>query len=483
MLCMEIELLTGLYRAALPDGSSEEWPPHPERVFSALAQAWGDGGCDQTEEQALHWLERQDAPVIEADASDRIAERDSATVFVPPNDQHGVWISRFPERRRQGRSFWAIRPEQTALRLFWAASSDTTTVAALDRLAQRVTAIGHSASLVRARFHDDCIPNTQRLWQPSSMGRVPLRVPHPGRLQRLQDWLHNDERPRVGATQRYEPPQSQEALVARQSWFGGREDWFIFEDNDGPFVPDILGFAHVATRVRHALMSLGPQPAPAVLSGHTTDGAPTHDRHVAILPLQNVGWPYSDGRLLGFAIVLPRGLAADDRQAALHAIAAFADIGQESPQASVHLTRTHIWMVARSPDPVRKSLRPDRWCATARAWASATPVLLDRFPSTDDPAETAAILAGSCRNIGLPDPIEIEIHKHTALTGAETTYPARGNKSRPDWSFPKGSKFANRPRRHVVLRFAEPVTGPIVLGAGRFAGFGLCLPLTDGETP
>jgi CRISPR-associated protein Csb2 len=44
MLALKIELLTGVYRASLPDNSRSEWPPHPERVFSALVQAWGDGG-------------------------------------------------------------------------------------------------------------------------------------------------------------------------------------------------------------------------------------------------------------------------------------------------------------------------------------------------------------------------------------------------------------------------------------------------------
>ncbi len=61
MLTLEIELLTGVYRAALPDGSSAEWPPHPERVFSALVQAWADGGCDSQERAALEWIEKQPA--------------------------------------------------------------------------------------------------------------------------------------------------------------------------------------------------------------------------------------------------------------------------------------------------------------------------------------------------------------------------------------------------------------------------------------
>ena len=40
MLTLELELLTGVYRAALPDGSAAEWPPHPERV-SRLSRRLG----------------------------------------------------------------------------------------------------------------------------------------------------------------------------------------------------------------------------------------------------------------------------------------------------------------------------------------------------------------------------------------------------------------------------------------------------------
>jgi CRISPR-associated protein Csb2 len=80
MLTLELELLSGVYRAALPDGSSVEWPPHPERIFSALAQAWGDGGCDPGERRALAWLEQQTPPMIDADPSDQVSIRDSPIV-------------------------------------------------------------------------------------------------------------------------------------------------------------------------------------------------------------------------------------------------------------------------------------------------------------------------------------------------------------------------------------------------------------------
>jgi CRISPR-associated protein Csb2 len=120
MLTLEIELLTGVYRAALHDGSGAEWPPHPERVFSALAQAWGDGGCDSQEGAALKWLERQGAPWIKADHREEWAERNAPTVFVPPNDDRGNEISVLPERRRrQARVFRAAVPATAIVRMGW----------------------------------------------------------------------------------------------------------------------------------------------------------------------------------------------------------------------------------------------------------------------------------------------------------------------------------------------------------------------------
>ncbi len=476
MLALERELLSGAYRAGLPEGSEAEWPPHPERVFSALTQAWGDGGCDPVEQRALAWLERQAPPAIEADTRAQVCFRDAPVVYVPPNDKAGVWINRFPERRRQGRNFQAAVPTQAIVRFFWPTCPGSDEHGALARLARRLASVGHSTSLARARFRDDLSPEQDRLWQPDSGGSITLRVPHPDRLGRLQAWRDRDERPGSGATQRYRPPGTTMEEPPVKSSFGGPQDWFVFEDDDGPFRPDILGFAHVAQRVRHALMQLGSQPASEVISGHAPSGMATTRPHLAVVPLQNVGWDHSDGHLLGFALVLPYGLAADERAEALRAIAAFARVAQDEPRSIVQLTEASAWRVARSANPARASLRPERWCSPCRVWASTTPMFLDRFPAKDDPAEEAAIIAAACRNIGLPEPMEVEIHKHSAVTGAETCFPSRGHRTRLDWSFPHDAKFGRRVRRHVVLRFANCVAGPVVLGAGRFSGFGLCLP-------
>lgn len=478
MLALEIEFLTGAYRAGLPDASGPEWPPHPERVFSALVQAWGDGGRDANERAALEWLECQPAPLIEA--SHEFSQRDSPTVFVPPNDSSGAKLESLPDRRaRQSRTFQAAIPTEQTVRLHWETSPPANVANALAALAHRCASLGHSASLARFLFREDVAADRQQTWIPSAQGGLALRAVYPGRLADLEYWYSGEsgklERPRSRRTVNYRPAESTSGS-AIESAFGGPDHWFVFEDAGTRGAPDVLAFAQVSRRIRDALMSVGPQPAPELLTGHAEGGAPTGKPHLAIIPLANVGWEHSSGDLLGFALVLPRQTAVDERASLLRAIAAFARDAGDRSVAKLRLTAFSEWLLEHTPLPSRASLKPGRYCAASRVWASSTPVMLDRFPDGDDPAEEGRIIAAACAHVGLPLPVDIEIHKHSAIRGSNSAYPARGRKGL-DWSFPTGSKLASRPRRHVVLRFQESVRGPVLLGAGRYHGFGLCLPI------
>jgi CRISPR-associated protein Csb2 len=485
VLTFELELLTGAYRASLPDGSGAEWPPHPERLFSALVQAWGDGGREEGEQRALEWLEALPPPEIEATIT--WGQRDAATVFVPPNDPRGGELEALPERRRrQARSFQAAVPEDPCVRFRWAVTPEARYISALAALTSRVSAVGHSASLVRLALREGAVaPDPAKLWRPGVDGEASVRTISVGRLADLERWFADGSvgwtRPLSSSTFRYHLPgnvSSLEPVVA--SAFAGASGWYVFEDDGSGSAPDLLGFAQVARVVRDSLMRFGPQPSPEVITGHASDGSPSERPHLAIVPLASVGWgsARSGGDLLGFAVVLPREITLEERQATLLALSKFIAYRDGRGMCSVHLPHRRTWTLERSPEPSRASLRPARWCRVARTWASATPVLLDRFPDDDDPAETARLIAASCRHVGLPEPQEIEIHKHSPVTGAPSAYPGRG-KRWPEWTFPRGSALASRPRRHVVVRFAQDVEGPVLLGAGRYHGFGLLLPFED----
>jgi len=501
-LTLEMELLTGAYRAALPDGSSAEWPPHPERVFSALAQAWADGGKLGSETAALEWLEAVAPPTIEADSKEAVSIRTAPDVFVPPNDfeiparsfswptdKWGspkpigdiAWAGIEPTIRatsfRQPRHFQVSVPTIPFVRMTWGDEPPPRVREALGSLAFRVSSLGHSASLVRMAVVSAAL-DPARLWQPIDDGDVALRTTYPQRLTDLERWFEAGQRPRPRSAQRYRAPRMPAAPLARESAFGS--DWLVFEGVGG-FQPDVLGIAHIARRVRDSLMATSPiQPTPEIISGHAPEGGPSRAPHLAIVPLLDAGWPYSGGELLGFALVIPRNIDDAARSAFLRAVAAFAPPNADDEfTAELRLSADKTWNLQRSAAPSRASLKTGRWCTASTSWMSVTPMILDRYPDDDDPIEAAQIVAASCTNLGLPTPVQIELQKHSGARGAPAAYPARGSRTRPDWSFPRDSKLRDRPRRHVVLRFAEPVRGPVILGAGRYQGFGLCLPFDE----
>jgi CRISPR-associated protein Csb2 len=96
-------------------------------------------------------------------------------------------------------------------------------------------------------------------------------------------------------------------------------------------------------------------------------------------------------------------------------------------------------------------------------------VIYDRVPRRRTSLEQ--IIAESCRRAGLPAPVRI----HAAGASAVDRIP-------PARAFQCRAK-ERRPRAHLVLEFSHPVAGPVLLGAGRFQGLGLFVPVQDILTP
>jgi len=90
MLTIEVELLGGRYAAtAHNDRNRAEWPPHPARFFSALVAALHDNDpVDDTEREALLWLEQQAPPSLDVDlnVNEVVGRRRVLDVYVPVND-------------------------------------------------------------------------------------------------------------------------------------------------------------------------------------------------------------------------------------------------------------------------------------------------------------------------------------------------------------------------------------------------------------
>lgn len=190
----------------------------------------------------------------------------------------------------------------------------------------------------------------------------------------------------------------------------------------GGEIPALEAFAIVAKTLRDALMCYAKQTdlaVPEVLSGHAPDGNPTHEPYLAIVPLADVGWRYSSGRLMGIGVILPRAIEGDfesrTRRDVLRVIARFT-ASADGGIGAFTLGALGVWCLRRAPQPQAQSLRPGRYCRAARRWATVTPFVFDRFPKDREGQDAAAIIAQACVNIGLPPPIEIEPHKHSAFS-------------------------------------------------------------------
>ena len=503
MLAFKVEFLTGVSVSATPYRREEaEWPPHPDRFFQALVAAWGRNELpDEDERKALEWLEGLNMDTLEISAP-ATWPRDVVTVFVPPNDaetkgKYGAAppkqlkpiLSVIPDLRknRQPRSFPSVTLPlgvPNIISYVWHLDEDgknelETHRAPLARLAREVTYLGHSQTMVRVALKDGEEVSIDDSWK--SVGPAVMRLPYRNRLRELEELYQRSMeekrilRPNPSLVTRVF--RGGDASTAPDTLFDANSVT-IFTDAGG-FVPTLATFPLVAKRLRDTLLACAPsdEPIPSLLSGHDAKSRPTGEPHMAIVPLADVGWNYSQGRLMGLALVWPRTASVSDRMMALKSVVSFLR-DRQGRFGLLHFGRDGSWSLALESTPGLASLRFDRYARTARRWGTVLPVALDRHPKSKPGEELADIITWACLNIGLPvdavDGIEIETHKHAPVKGGPSVREVLQ-------SMPADSPYRGKPFVHLVLNFAKPVRGPLILGAGRFRGLGFCLPL-DGES-
>ena len=475
-LVLEIEFLAGVCRAAhSPASDQPDWPPQPDRVFSALVSAWAARGEQRTEREALEWLEAQPTPTIHAGAH---TARTAPGVFVPPNDHRAsnkaeTYLKVMPMTRpRQPRRFPVAHLEDPVMAMVWGLGPEPKVLAALDRLARDVGYLGHSASLVRCRFLSNGAPAPKHAAAPAR------RQVYPGRLQELiRAHRRNPARPVIlpGDAVVPEPPPAPPPRDA---------GWLVLEEIGG-VVPDIRAAALVGRTLRRTLMSgyrrIGmADEIPAFVSGHEPDGTLLRAPHLGIVPMAFAGYPHADGRLFGFALVPTAQTALRDvpgLRTAFEAIAPY-DHGSERRVVELkYLPQRKPLLLSPAGAASKRSLEPGPYLQPARVWASLTPIVLDRHLKRYDEAKIRELIARSCTNIGLPrpDPGRIQVGKHSAVEGAPPAWPRSDAPPWTRWRVP--GPLASRSLTHAVIDFGTAVAGPVMLGAGRYFGLGLCRPL------
>ncbi len=483
-LILEVEYLSGVSFAAIgPDSEMPEWPPQPDRIFSALVATWAGRDRNDRETAALEWLEKQAVPRILASDAER---RTGVKVYVPPNDPRSDKLNTAKDvlpsfRRRQPRRFPAARPHDALVRLFWEGVAPKEDVLiALQQLARDTAYVGHSASLTRCRFMlDQSAPSPSEAISSD-------RCVYPGRFDELCKTFDAGRRPLAGARVAPMPDAGQE----RTNFFGER--WLILEHVAGD-MPDLRACALVAKTLRDTLLSgyrrigLG-NDIPEVICGHTTDGKPARAPHLAIVPLPFVGFPYADGHVMGFALIPPQDSAILDDEDFRKTLRKLAPVNDDNRRRVLTVTTKEgtppgrAFSIGLSPTfetPVgKRSLDPALYTRPASTFATVTPIALDRHLKKNGAGrqgEVATQIVIACRNVGLPEPESVVSDKHSAIDGAPSAYPSGKSPLWMRWGLPP--TLASRQLAHAVIRFDRPVEGPVILGAGRFVGLGLCRPI------
>jgi len=465
MFALAVRYLTG--RAVATDPAwrdAPEWPPHPARLFFALVDALHTEGNQPIEREAIEWLAKQAAPeLVHSEKCDRILD-----VFVPVNDTSLAdlteVVSGNAPRSRQPRTFPSVTPDDPNVYFIWREADPSQPINdALAIIASRVARLGHSSSLVAVRVCDN--PPSARLI-PHLAGEVHLRVFDESTLESVENAFEvSVEMGQRGVLPvRFLSYRDLKGVPSRISTppRGVFAEMFAFKAI-GPRLP-IVAAPLVAQAMRTASISQAHDPVPEVLSGHRANGAPSVRPHVAFAALPyvadaQVGPKYADGHLLGVVVMLPQGIDGADRLSILRAIGAVEEL---------RLGRMGEWRLERMPpDPPLHGLRQHTWTHPSVHWASATPIVLDRFPKNPYGSEAADIIASSCERIGLPRPVA-KAGRFSALLGVP-----------PSDAFDALAKRGMPPRFHVHadLIFPTPVRGPVLIGAGRYRGFGLCRPV------
>jgi CRISPR-associated protein Csb2 len=513
-----IEYLTGYAVATDPANREQaEWPPHPARIFMALAAAHfeTDGSAEQkrAERDALEWLASLNPPDV---TIPQHTLREAQTVYVPVNDQAGG--DALLKRSRQPRLFPRVHIGSEPLRQTWHVHDDSSAdhLVAIESVCRNVTRIGHSSSLVWVRLERDASVEPTHVPDEHALEKG-LRITQPGALRRLEEAFNQsaieeffdlDEQVRSSKGKAKKPLQEKLAeRFPRGQPISQRPVFSISrgyrhvaptstEPLSSPFDPNFIilreaddatqtfgleSTAQITQAFRNLIMSESKiQPVPSWVGGHEANGKKLESEpHMALIPLAFLGHEHADGHLMGVGIVLPGTVPYRKRSEVLSPIL-FDEKTNEPKTLELKMGRAGVWKIVRETDlSPKRTLQTLTYTGPSRSWASVTPVVLDRMPKADrvkDPTgwreEVATIISIACKNVGLPEPISIRVEKTPFFNGSLRAMPGQRG-------FPQ-----LRPGRfqvHAQIEFDQPVRGPLLLGAGRFRGYGLMRPWTNKE--
>lgn len=435
MISLRVELLSGAFHAANHTLRSPEWPPHPDRVFQALTATLHKMGNQADHRAALLAIEGAAWRITASDAIDR----PPLAHYVPRNEDPGSGKGShnpaFSTTRTKERHLPVCEPDHPVVHFQLDAICDANT---LDSLARGVTRLGRSP-VVMALTSSPPPPRWEPLATGVSGAELMLRTPYVGRLADLEAAFRAGTR----ANFRWAGYRRCDQLRAETAQRGEFSTLLILGAS-GRGV-DGLRAAVLIDVARRTVLSKCPDPLPAWLSGHNPDGSRLRESHLGIIPIVFSG-QHGDGRIMGIGLAIPSHVDQSEARSTLHILL----------RDGLHLANQH-WLPANIRSRTTES---ETWTRPATVWATATPMELRRR----DRRQALEIAEEWAMRAGLPKPVGARFRSEPFMAGAFHAA-----------SYAPGKR--PRFRIHALIEWASPISGPVVLGMGRYRGFGLMRPV------
>lgn len=480
------------------DGGEPEWPASPLRVFQALVSAaaarWNERMQLAYAAPALSWLEQQPAPSIVAAVGTMAKEKHR--LYVPDNSGDlaaGTW-SRGDTTKIVRRTEKDVRPvhlDGEAIHYLYPLHDNDLEFArhreVLAAAARSITHLGWGIDMVAgnaAVIDDNEATNLAgQTWRPveSASGKG-LRVTIKGTLQGLMT-KHEAFLNRLGPDGfKPVPPLSAFRVVgyAHDTDPPPRlfEAFSILKTDADGFRPyDPVRKTHVvAGMVRHAAAGAArgwtSERICTLIHGHTPDGKQKGRSEdgvgrFAYVPLPTIGT--KGGKRFDVAgsirrvVIVGNGVAPGDFAWARRALSGQELIDQDSKKPAALLT-----LLPKTDHHVRL------YTDAASVWDTVSPVVL---PGHDDGNEGKAekLLRNAIRQAGFSDTLAGHAQLEWRKVGFRPGVDVARRYVPPHY-------LEKYPRYHVRIEWRDSdgtpiqVRGPIVLGGGRFCGFGLFAP-------
>ena len=471
MFSVSVELLHGVFRGDA-DGTANtghlskgEWPPSPARLFAAFVAADGTGiACRLTDGSELEWLEGLQPPIIYADPQP--THTPILPRYVVEQRKSGIKNQHQEYPARKGTRVWPgvrVCPRTPMIHYTWDTPIPPADIfAALQRRAARIGYLGTADSPARVQvLTDDRLPDLPECqgFAACPDGQMLVNVPQPGDLA-IWDRMYEQWTERGAALSRtqfhalkHEVRYRNPAMEVQPPLDRGQVVvWLRVEPAvSGRRVAAMTELFKKALLAKYQFTYGEP---PAVLHGHGINGK-GHDDLARYLALPDVGFQWSKGLIHGLALWMPPGSESLDRRRARDAALSIRTLTGRGIQVSV---------VCQDSAIHPRATHPDRWERKSRTWATAVPAIHERWRSL-----SLTNLAAWCAHAGLPEPVDFRSTRTPLVPGGIDLAPSEVHRpGRPV-----------RPYSHIEIRFEEPIPGPVVFGAGRQRGFGLCIPMDD----